>query len=53
MYHGILPVFWYRFCSKVFVFEIPEKASESFLPEVVFPKLLRSKVLDFNVCRKQ
>ena len=34
--------------SESFLSEIPEKASES-LSEVVFPKLFRPKVLDFNV----
>ena len=29
--------------------EIPEKASGSLLSEVVFPKLFRPKVFDFNV----
>ena len=35
--------------SESFLSEIPEKASESFLSEVVFPKLFRPKVFDFNV----
>ena len=46
-------VFWYRVCLKVFLSEIPQKASESFLSEVVLPKLFRPKVLDFNVFLKQ
>ena len=29
--------------------EIPEKASESFLSEVLLPKVFRPKVFDFNV----
>ena len=35
--------------SESFLSEIPEKASESLLSEVVFQKLFRPKVLDFNV----
>ena len=37
------------FCPKVFLSEILEKASESFLSEVVFPKVFRPKVFDVNV----
>ena len=32
-----------------FLFEMPEKASESFLSEVAFPKLFRPKVFDINI----
>ena len=46
-------VLWYHICPKVFLSEIPEKASESFLSEVVLPKLFRPKVFDFNVQENQ
>ena len=39
--------------SDSFLPEIPEKASESFLSKVVFRKVFRPKVFDFNVARKQ
>ena len=39
-----------RVCPKVFLSEILEKASESFLSEVVFLKLFRPKVFYINVC---
>ena len=35
--------------SESFLFEIPEKSSESFLSEVFLPKGFRPKVFDFNV----
>ena len=38
-----------RVCPKVFLSEIPEKASESFLSESFLPKVFRPKVFDFNV----
>ena len=49
IYFGLMPVFWYHICPKVLSCEIPEKAPESFLSEVVFSKTFQSKVLDFNV----
>ena len=42
-------VFLCRVCPKVFLFEIPKKASKSFLSEVFLPKVFRPKVFDFNV----
>ena len=42
-------VFWYHVCPKDFLSEIPEKASESLLSEVVFPKIFHPRVFDFNV----
>ena len=41
-------VFFYVVFVRKFWSKIPEEASESFLPKVVFPKLFRSKVFDFN-----
>ena len=52
---SVLTSFWYRACflmsyvSECFLSEIPEKASESFLSEVLLPKLFGPKVFDFIV----
>ena len=43
----------FRVCPAVVLSEIPEKESEIFLSEVVFPKLFRPKVFDFNVAMLQ
>ena len=39
-------------CPKVFLSEIPENASKTFLSEVFLPKLFGPKVFDFNVSTK-
>ena len=39
--------------SESLLSEIPEKGSESFSSDVVFPKLFRSKVFDFNAFENQ
>ena len=54
IYFGFILAFWYHVCPKAYLSKLPQKASKSFLSEIVFPNFSVRKfsILKYSVAVK-